>query len=690
MASDPQEIVVGALRFGASALTGNALLLSLAGGIGINWSAEDLWGLWHQGASNMAPDSPLTRAEERAIRRAVAELRKAYRKQYGQQADTAAFERVVGCAGATAVYTAVSASGVTAQRILTEALAGLLHDYEERQVVYLGLELLPATAKALQAELDADADAWQSYQGQLIATLADRSTQLTSRLQRLPEIIAALENEAQARRALADSFEYLEQEIVKLRNAIARRAAGSSEGRPVGAAYIDSAVAHGGGTATLRSNHTDKLRRSEGISADELYEGSAIAKGPGSQALVEHRYGGAFTPDPSSAPGRPPALVLTLQLTPTAEGARVRWSADEIGAYISDFVSPYRGLALATMLRALERRQHPAFALADGDHERLRALGLVEDDTALPDDLPQRVGRRLYAALVSGPGLAALEVSRTQAMATSRPLALRLLVPPGAVELAALPWELLWPAQGLPLLLSAQPSLLFTRHLDLDGPLPAFGKPQARPLRILALTPQAQRAPADLTAIQAKLSQLWQELKGRGVAEVTEVSPVTRDDLARAMSHAPDIVQYTGHGWYAEGRGVLLLDPATPGPHADRVDADQIAVALRGARMVVLSACRGAQGAGIEAGSASLLTGIAPALSAAGVPLVVGMQLGVSVDGALRASEAIYSAIARGLSVQAAVGRARDELYVAESARSSWYVPTLYVRTREPGPIFLS
>lgn len=236
-------------------------------------------------------------------------------------------------------------------------------------------------------------------------------------------------------------------------------------------------------------------------------------------------------------------------------------------------VSPYRGLDLATMLRALERRQHPAFALADGDHERLRALGLAEDDIALPDDLPERVGRRLYAALVSGPGLAALEVSRAQAMATSRPLALRLLVPPGAVELAALPWELLQPAQGLPLLLGAQPSLLFTRHLDLDGPLPAFGSRQGRPLRILALTPQAQRTRDDLAVIQAKLGRLWQELRGRGIAEVTEVSPVTRDDLARAMSHGSDIVQYTGHGWYAEGRGVLLLDPITPGAPADRVEA---------------------------------------------------------------------------------------------------------------------
>ncbi len=167
------------------------------------------------------------------------------------------------------------------------------------------------------------------------------------------------------------------------------------------------------------------------------------------------------------------------------------------------------------------------------------------------------------------------------------------------------------------------------------------------------------------------------------------VSPVTRNDLARAMTYQPDIVQYTGHGWYAAGRGVLMLDPVTPGASADLVDADQVAVALRGTRMAILAACRGAQGPGIESGSTSVLTGVAPALSAAGVPLVVGMQLGITVTAVHRAAHAIYSALAQGLSVQAAVGRARDELYVLEPERSSWYVPVLYVRTREPGPVFV-
>lgn len=153
---------------------------------------------------------------------------------------------------------------------------------------------------------------------------------------------------------------------------------------------------------------------------------------------------------------------------------------------------------------------------------------------------------------------------------------------------------------------------------------------------------------------------------------------MTRAELARAMRHEPDIVHVTSHGWYADGRGVLMLDPTIGGASADRVAADEVAVALRGARMVLLMACRGGQSAGITGGAESLLTGVAPALSALGVPLVVSMQLGLRVSSALRASETIYSALAAGHSAQAAVGRARDELYVHEMQDGAWYVPVLY------------
>ncbi|GAB4424064.1 MAG: hypothetical protein OHK0015_02410 [Chloroflexi bacterium OHK40] len=248
---------------------------------------------------------------------------------------------------------------------------------------------------------------------------------------------------------------------------------------------------------------------------------------------------------------------------------------------------------------------------------------------------------------------------------------------------------MLWADVPAPLLLSATPGLILTRHLDRPDPLPPLSERSNRSLCILALTPQVRRAPGELAEIQRELAALWAELRAAGTAEITEISPVTRADLARAMRNPPDIVQFTGHGWYTDGRGVLMLDPIGNGASADPVSADEIAVALRGARMVLLASCRGGQSAGITGGADSLLTGVAPALSALGVPIVAGMQLGLRVGSALRASAAIYNALAAGRSAQAAVGRARDELYVTETQDGPWYVPVLYVATRDGGPVYV-
>ena len=687
MANDLQKTIAGALLFGASALTGNALLMSAAGGVGVNWTSEGLAGLWRQADGALTPGSALARAGGRAIRSAVTQLRRDYQQEYGKQADTSAFALVADCADdAAADIVPGDDPAIAAQHSLADALNALLHGHEERQRSFLERELLPATTTAFQRELENDADAWRGYYGTLLNALMSTQAALAGQIAQLPELIAHLQDEALARTALSDSYDQLLIEIKALREAIARMQQGA---RPIGEANIESAVAEEGGNATVRNDGSGAAPDLSAISADKLAYRSAIARGKDSIALTENRYGANHTSDPAPEPGRPPALVLTIQFTPTAVGAQVRWSADEIGAYTSAFTSPDPGAALPAVLRALEQRQHPAFALEPGDIEQLAARGLLTADETLPPDLPRRVGRALYTALVSGQGIAALAVAQDQAAKTNRPLALRLLLDPVAAELAALPWELLWANGPAPLLLSATPSLILTRHLDRPDPLPPLVERRGRPLRILALTPQVQRAPDELAEIQRELAALWGELRDTGVAEITEISPVSRADLARAMRNPADIVQFTGHGWYADRRGVLMLDPTDKGASADMVNADEIAVALRGARMVLLTACRGGQSAGITGGADSLLTGVAPALSALGVPIVVGMQLGLRVGSALRASAAIYSALAAGHSAQFAVGRARDELYVTETQDGAWYVPVLYVATREGGPVYV-
>lgn len=647
MTSELHKIVATTLVFCVSTLMGNSIIMPAASS-SANWTNDALEKLWQNATWVNIPGTPLARATRYAIKRAFEQIESEYRK-ISEDADIEMFSILHGCLEIFDDYFLISQpSYEIARKELLEGIDALISDTSSAN--FVKDHILPCCLQKFQNEINNNDDVWNLYFNPIAEKL------IAQGYKGIPKIICVLR-----------AWPEYEKTYTQLKGA--SRLANSE-------IAITSIPLQ-----TFRNKKLGSLKNRSPFWLAGLQHGAVMSKDLSlSLSIYQTR---------ELILNKPLYLNLTLQCTPTPDGARVRWQADEIGAYTSAFVAPYSGQALAAVLRALERQQHPDFRLADGDHAHLRAYGLLDADGDPVRDLPRRVGQALYAALVREQGMVAVALAQSQASATQRPLALRILIPPDAVELAALPWELLWPAQGLPLLFSAQPSLRFTRHLDLDGPLPAFAVRQGRPLRILALMPQVQRTPEDLAVIQQQVNQAWDTLRQRGLAEVTEISPVTRNDLARAMSFQPDIVQYTGHGWYAKGRGVLLLDPSAPGAPADLIDADQVAVALRGARMVVLAACRGAQGAGIEGGAASLLTGVAPALSAAGVPLVVGMQLGISVSSALNTSAALYNALAEGHSVQAAVGRARDELYVAEPERHAWYVPVLYVRTREAGPVFV-
>lgn len=137
-----------------------------------------------------------------------------------------------------------------------------------------------------------------------------------------------------------------------------------------------------------------------------------------------------------------------------------------------------------------------------------------------------------------------------------------------------------------------------------------------------------------------------------------------------------------GHGRYVGGQGAIVLDKEAGGKEV--VPAAQAAQLFSGARMVLLHACQGAM-----AGEAGLLTGVGPAISAAGVPAVVAMQLTVRVGAALRFAEVLYRAMAHGEPLQRAVSRARQALYVEEPDGASWYVPTLTINSRDAGPFYL-
>jgi outer membrane protein assembly factor BamB/tetratricopeptide (TPR) repeat protein len=377
-------------------------------------------------------------------------------------------------------------------------------------------------------------------------------------------------------------------------------------------------------------------------------------------------------------------LPLTLRFVPRDDAVEIRWESDTIGEDVSQFTPPYRGADLTLVVRALDLLQHPTASLTADEVARLEQLGISILGGMVGPKAHQTVGRALYRALVADSrGAVALSTMRNVAIRDGKALALRLRFPVEAVELAALPWELLWDEGTSPLLLSRNQLGGCTRHLDLAVALPR-PRPRSGPLRILAVVPHVAVDDAVREQERADRMAAWGKLIERGEVVMDEVSPVTRRALVDRIQEGPqpDIIHFVGHGRYVGGQGYLMLDGPTGRP--DPVPVGTLNSLFGGARLVVLTACQGAM-----VGDSGLLTGVAPALSAAGVSAVVAMQLTVRIDAATRFNEVMYRHIVNGESLQRAVVLARQALHFEEPDGASWYVPTLTIRARDPGPLYL-
>jgi outer membrane protein assembly factor BamB len=380
----------------------------------------------------------------------------------------------------------------------------------------------------------------------------------------------------------------------------------------------------------------------------------------------------------------PSEVPLTLRFELEHDATAITWEADVIGVRQSRLVSPYRGDDLDLIVRALDLLQYPSATLDPEELARIVDLGLPVVGGSLSEAGHRAVGRALYKALVADPrGAEALSTVRNYARAEGRPLALRLRFPPEAIELAALPWELLWDDGPAPLLLGGGKLAGCTRHLDLAEAVPP-PRPREGPLRILAITPHAGIDAEARERERAERTAAWAPLIASGEVVMEELTPATRRVISERMlsGPCPDIVHFVGHGHYADGEGLLILDKPDGG--WDKVPASRLMPLFGEVRLVVLCACQGAM-----SGEGGLLTGVAPALSAAGVPAVVAMQLTVRAAAATRFSEVMYRTLARGESLQRAVIQARQALFVEEQEGASWYVPTVTIRARDPGPLFL-
>lgn len=302
---------------------------------------------------------------------------------------------------------------------------------------------------------------------------------------------------------------------------------------------------------------------------------------------------------------------------------------------------------------------------ADPDYQALvERLARLESDAAGLAAL----GRMLFNALLQGE---ARDVYRaTQALlAEGQRLRIVLSIPAEAAPIAALPWEFL-ADPAAPGALAVR-GISVVRYLPQPARVPALEV--ALPLRVLltaAETPPQANVQRELAAIQAALAPLGRQ------AQVTVAPHLTAAALQDRLREGFHVWHFVGHG-ERDPQGEVRLMFEDEGGDVDPVGAARLGALLgsSGVRLVVLNACHGAQ-IGDQ-----MLQSVAPALIAAGVPAVVGMQFATPAESARVFAAECYEALAAGLPIDACVTEGRRAvLNTAGDDRPDWGIPVVLTR----------
>jgi DNA-binding NtrC family response regulator len=378
-------------------------------------------------------------------------------------------------------------------------------------------------------------------------------------------------------------------------------------------------------------------------------------------------------PVPSDIDG----VALSIRFIP-GDPILLIWESHAGGSTHSHFQLPFAETDLPLLLHALDAVQWPGHPnvgprFSQDEQAKLSQLGLW-DGNRIDKNIGRQIGQQLYKAVLSDPAAkSALDTARNIATDRGQQLAITLRFPDNAIPLAALPWELLWDEQQ-PLLLSRGQLSSCVRYIDLPQGLP-ISPIQDKKLRLLAVCPSAG-IPDELHMEEHSIRFTGlQPLTQAGTLVIEELRPARISELTDRLQdgEAVDILHFYGHGVWQDGMAKMTFDDGF-------LNANQMASLFRNIPLVVLFACRSATVA-----TDDLFTGIAPMLSAQGIPAVVAMQFTVPVTAANRFASRLYTTLANGETLQTAVAKARQALYMQH--KESWYVPVVYIRSRDPKPV---
>lgn len=333
------------------------------------------------------------------------------------------------------------------------------------------------------------------------------------------------------------------------------------------------------------------------------------------------------------------------------------------------FRSPFVGVEIPTLLNDLARR------IPAGCGNAPRHLETPPDAASRRHD-PKEVGTRLFSALFRDDVKTALALNRPRRGDPG--LRIRLLIDPrgaGCAEIAALPWELLYdPLEGE--YLSKSPQFSIVRFLE--GPRAHSPQSLTGQLRVLAaICSPRELGPLDGGAERAAVL-CWSEIPGVSVDVIEEA---TFDGVCARLAEDFHVFHFSGHGRLARGEGTLAFERADRG--ADLIKAELLAAHLLKApslQLAVLNACD--SGKLPRSAGADPFAGVTSALIRSAVPAVVGMQFPISDRAAACFARTLYTSLAAGNLIDAAVTEGRLAL-LRDQESLEWATPTLHLRVTD-------
>ncbi len=365
---------------------------------------------------------------------------------------------------------------------------------------------------------------------------------------------------------------------------------------------------------------------------------------------------------------------LALLVEPAEPGSfRVNAINTPYGLTAAPFALPFDREQLETMIATVR-----SSVLQSQGRNASRDFHIHRPQSAPGESLTE-TGSRLFHALFQKNVREVYLLSRGRSESTpDQGMRIRLVLPidtPDSTLLQTLPWELLHCEESRDFLARSVLTPV-VRQLVIPWASSSLAKDPPERLRILiAIAAPRGTDPLDTADEQGRILQAWCE---REQVEVDLLPSATLTRLRETVrSRHYHVFHFIGHGTFQNGEGALLFETSDGGEHP--VSGTLLAETLRESRelrLAFLNACEtGIMGS--RPGEDPML-GAAAALIRRGLPAVIANQFPISDSAARTFSEAVYRSLARGSSLDAAVGDGRFAIYQEDTSSWEWITPVLF------------